>query len=87
MVAAATSSPAAMVVFRQPAALGGRRLAALTQGISLNPGNFLPRIWIWVKSIWLLKESIQLAKIGQYSRIVYLTYTVHHVDTSGMVIV
>jgi hypothetical protein len=39
MLAAVTSSPAAMVVFRQPAALGGRRLAALTQG-SIKTRNF-----------------------------------------------
>jgi hypothetical protein len=40
MLAAATSSPAATVVFRQQAALGGRGLSALTQG-SIKTRNFI----------------------------------------------
>jgi hypothetical protein len=40
MLAAATSSPAATVAFRQPAAQGGRGLAALTQSI-INTRNWI----------------------------------------------
>ncbi len=82
MLAAATSSPAAMVAFRQQAALGGRGLAALTQG----QGIINTRNWIFSspdldpdRSILLLKENIQHAKIGQYARNVYLTCTSYRI--------
>jgi hypothetical protein len=63
MLAAATSSPAATVVFRQPAALGGRGLGCLTQGIIKTRNFSFPGPGCSSKASGCCKEAYSKLKV------------------------